>query len=117
MKIIYSYMVLDSYYSVMVGLFVGVDFNEDENIVIMGNNKMSVEIIFNKNVNMFKNFFYFLEGVNFFDEVECSCLKIFRVKNYYVSVVRRGVKFIYLISVFNKCYKDLIIIFMCNSDK
>ncbi|GAA6822985.1 disulfide bond formation protein B [Helicobacter pylori] len=117
LKTIHSYMVLDSYYSATVGSFVGADFNEDENIVIMGNNKTSVEITPNKNANALKNFPYFLEGANSFDEVERSRLKTSRAKNYYVSAARRGAKFTYLISAPNKRYKDLIIISMLNSDK
>ncbi|WRC28360.1 disulfide bond formation protein B [Helicobacter pylori] len=117
LKTIHSYMVLDSYYSATVGAFVGADFNEDENIVIMGNNKTSVEITPNKNANALKNFPYFLEGADSFDEVERSRLKTSRAKNYYVSVARRGAKFTYLISAPNKRYKDLMIISMLNSDK
>ncbi|WRF43139.1 disulfide bond formation protein B [Helicobacter pylori] len=117
LKTIHSHMVLDSYYSATVGSFVGADFNEDENIVIMGNNKTSVEITPNKNANALKNFPYFLEGANSFDEVERSRLKTSRAKNYYVSTARRGAKFTYLISAPNKRYKDLIIISMLNSDK
>ncbi|GAA9753844.1 disulfide bond formation protein B [Helicobacter pylori] len=117
LKTIHSHMVLDSYYSATVGSFVGADFNEDENIVIMGNNKTSVEITPNKNANALKNFPYFLEGANSFDEVERSRLKTSRAKNYYVSAARRGAKFTYLITTPNKRYKDLIIISMLNSDK
>ncbi|WP_231181427.1 disulfide bond formation protein B [Helicobacter pylori] len=117
LKTIHSHMVLDSYYSATVGSFVGADFNEDDNIVIMGNNKTSVEITPNKNANALKNFPYFLEGANSFDEVERSRLKTSRAKNYYVSAARRGAKFTYLISAPNKRYKDLIIISMLNSDK
>lgn len=117
LKTIHSHMVLDSYYSATVGAFVGADFNEDENIVIMGNNKTSVEITPNKNANALKNFPYFLEGANSFDEVERSRLKTSRAKNYYVSAARRGAKFTYLITAPNKRYKDLIIISMLNSDK
>lgn len=117
LKTIHSHMVLDSYYSATVGAFVGADFNEDENIVIMGNNKTSVEITPNKNANALKNFPYFLEGADSFDEVERSRLKTSRAKNYYVSAARRGAKFTYLITAPNKRYKDLIIISMLNSDK
>ncbi|GAA7655342.1 disulfide bond formation protein B [Helicobacter pylori] len=117
LKTIHSHMVLDSYYSATVGSFVGADFNEDENIVIMGNNKTSVEITPNKNANALKNFPYFLEGADSFDEVERSRLKTSRAKNYYVSAARRGAKFTYLITAPNKRYKDLIIISMLNSDK
>ncbi|MGL2534663.1 disulfide bond formation protein B [Helicobacter pylori] len=117
LKTIHSHMVLDSYYRATVGAFVGADFNEDENIVIMGNNKTSVEITPNKNANALKNFPYFLEGADSFDEVERSRLKTSRAKNYYISTARRGAKFTYLISAPNKRYKDLIIISMLNSDK
>lgn len=54
LKTIHSHMVLDSYYSATVGSFVGADFNEDENIVIMGNNKTSVEITPNKTLTRLK---------------------------------------------------------------
>lgn len=117
LKTIHSHMVLDSYYSATVGSFVGADFNEDENIVIMGNNKTSVEITPNKNANALKNFPYFLEGADSFDEVERSRLKTSRAKNYYVSAARRGAKFTYLTTAPNKRYKDLMIISMLNSDK
>ncbi|GAA7734793.1 disulfide bond formation protein B [Helicobacter pylori] len=117
LKTIHSHMVLDSYYSATVGSFVGADFNEDENIVIMGNNKTSVEITPNKNANALKNFPYFLEGADSFDEVERSRLKTSRAKNYYISAAKRGAKFTYLTTAPNKRYKDLIIISMLNSDK
>ncbi|AFI05287.1 disulfide bond formation protein B [Helicobacter cetorum] len=117
LKTIHSHMVLDSYYSATVGSFVGADFNEDENIVIMGNNKTSVEITPNKNANALKNYPYFLEGANSFDEVERNRLKTSRAKNYYISGARRDSKYTYLVTAPNKRYNDLIIVSMLNSDK
>ncbi|WP_104713081.1 disulfide bond formation protein B [Helicobacter cetorum] len=117
LKTIHSHMVLDSYYSATVGSFVGADFNEDENIVIMGNNKTSVEITPNKNANALKNYPYFLEGANSFDEVERNRLKTSRAKNYYIGSARRGDKDTYLVTIPNKRYNDLVIISMLNSDK
>lgn len=117
-KDISSYLILDHLFSATVEKFVGANYINDEIIRIMGMNKTSANVKENPNADDVKNFRFFLEGYNSFEEIGWrNRLKTSRARNYYVLTARSDDTNTYMLTVPSNRYKKLIVVEQLNSDR
>ncbi len=113
-----NYLIFDHLFSATIETLAGANYIDGEIIRVMGMNKTSATVKENPKADEVKNFRYFLEGANTFDEIGWrNRFKTSRARDYYVLTARSNGQSTYMITVPSTRYKKLVVVEQLNSDK